>query len=316
MAYMTRILCVNHRDRACGVHQFFRRLTEPLLKSAKYDVYYIDPAQEFDFNHWYAQLAPDIVLFNFYTSATMSWLTLDKVRSLQCKTTCLFHEVPIDYMGFDHIFHQDPDAEERYGYTNLARPIPVFPRHTASTASNRTDARPIISSFGFGLGGKGFDRVVSRVCAEFDSALIRLNIPYAKFGDESGNGARSWAIHARQAITKPGIELQVTHEFMDEDRLLEWLAQSDINCFFYDENYGRGISGTTDYALAVGKPISITKSWQFKHLWLRDESLLLDNTSLVDSLARGVDHLEKFHEIWNDTAVVQSFEKGFERVLQ
>lgn len=305
------VLFVNHRDRQCGVFQFFKRLSEPVLKSVAFDAYYIDPGQEAEFDHWLSLLAPKIVVFNFYTSATMPWLTPQKVQQvkMRAKTACVFHEVPIEHMGFDLIYYQDPDSTD--GGIALARPIPTY------TKNGYLDHDiPVIGSFGFGLGGKGFTRLIDLVCEQFEYAHIRLNIPYAKFGDENGQGARSWAQSAREHLTNSGITLEVTHEFLDEPQLLNWLAHNDINCFCYDENYGRGISGTIDYALAVRRPIAITQSWQFKHIWSRDDSLLVENYKLPYIIDRGVSHLEKFHNEWGDAAVLAAFEKGFHQLVQ
>ena len=304
------VLCVNHRDKQCGVHQFFKRLTEPLLKSQNFDVYYIDPGDVSEFDYWLAQINPSIILFNYYTGATMPWLTPQKVSALKARAKCLcvFHEVNIDHMGFDLIFHQDPtNTDERF--VNLARPIPTF---KSFYDDNDT---PMIGSFGFGLGGKGFTRLTALVSQQFERAHIRINIPFAKFGDENGQGARDWAKSARDCLTNENVTLEVTHDFMDEPQLLDWLAHNDINCFLYDENYGRGISGTLDYALAVRRPIAITKSWQFKHIWHYDDSFLVENHQIPHILDRGVSHLEKFHHIWGDTAVRESFEKGFNRFV-
>lgn len=304
------ILCVNHRDTQCGVHQFFKRLTTPLLKSEKYAVHYIDPAEEHEFHYWCEQLKPDIILYNFYTAATMPWLTPQKIAAWKSRflQTCLFHEVPLTHMPFDLIFHQDP-SDTSTTYHKLARPIPVY------TADRRTvNAVPTFGSFGFGLGGKGFTRLCSLVSQQFDRANIRLNIPYAYFGDRDGIGARQWVQQCQACITNPNIQLFATHDFMNEPQLLDWLEGNDMNCFLYDENYGRGISGTLDYALAVRRPIAITKSWQFKHVWSIDDSFLVETHSFADIYNKGVNHLEKFHVLWNNDAVRRSFERGFDTI--
>jgi len=83
------------------------------------------------------------------------------------------------------------------------------------------------------------------VSAEFNSAELCINIPYAKFGDESGAGAHSWAKQIREHCS-PTIDLSVTHDFFSQDQLLDWLSDSDLLAFLYDQNGGRGISGTTD----------------------------------------------------------------------
>jgi hypothetical protein len=314
MADLKTILCINHRDTQCGVHQFFKRLTAPLIASKKYNVYYIDPAEESEFHYWCEQLKPDIILYNFYTSATMPWLTPEKIASWRTrfKQTCLFHEVPIAHMGFDLVFHQDPD-DTMTPYYKLARPIPIYTPDVYTTYIS--NPYPVIGSFGFGLGGKGFGRIAALASQQFEKAHLRFNIPYAHFGDIDGRGAHDWARHIIGCVTNENITVEISHDFMDEPQLLHWLAQNDMNAFLYDENYGRGISGTLDYALAVRRPIAITKSWQFKHIWNIDNSFLVENNTLDSILQRGVGHLEKFHTLWGDTPVRESFERGFDTLV-
>lgn len=307
------VLFVNHREKNCGVAQFGARLYAPLTKSKKYDTYYIDIENADEFDHWKTQLNPAIIVFNFYTAATMGWLTPEKAFALKssCKTAGIFHEVSISHMRFDLIFHQDPGFTGDWAIP-LARPIPTFIKPASFYLDNNN---PVIGSFGFGLGGKGFTRLAALVSQQFAYAHLRINIPYAHFGDSDGRGAQDWARQIRACSFNPNITLEITHDFMDEPQLLNWLAHNDMNAFLYDSNGGRGISGTTDYALAVRRPIAITRSDQFHHLFNIDDSFTVENNTLPDILTRGINHLEKFHTMWGDAAVVASFEAGFDKII-
>jgi hypothetical protein len=304
------VLFVNHKQENCGVYQLFKRLTAPVILA--HDTYfYIETNEEWEHDYWVEQLKPDIVVYNFYFSgSTMPWLTNEKVAQQRgrFKQLCLFHEGNIDDKGFDLILHQNPvNIDTRY--FNLPRPIPEYlPRNQ----THMKNVIPVIGTFGFGLGGKGFTRVVETVNAEFDQAIIRMNIPYAHFGDADGTGARWWA-NASKALAKPGIEVIVTHDMLPERRLLDFLANNDINAFLYDDNIGRGISGTLDYALAVHKPIAITKSWQFQHMW-NDVMIIEPDNGLKDIMAAGTAHLDKYHKKWNTQSLIQAFNQAFERV--
>jgi len=306
------VLFVNSREKACGVHQFFYRLTKPMMTSIKYQCYYIDPDQEWEFNHWVTQLNPTIIVYNFYFSGQqMPWLTSDIIRRNResgRKQLCIHHEGSVLDKGFDMILHQDPFNTDPQ-YFNLSRPIPEY--HN----THCTNDKVTIGSFGFGLGGKGFGRLVETVCNEFDTAHIKLSIPFAHFGDPTGTGATWWANHARSLLTKPGITLNITHNLMPENELLDFLASNDMNCFLYDGNGGRGISGTTDYALAVYRPIAITMSDQFKHLWKQDDSFVVEKHSLREILQRGNTPLDKFRAMWSTDKLVDSFEQAFNLIL-
>lgn len=302
------VLFVNHLQHNCGVYQFFKRLTAPLIQN---NWYYIETNHEWEHDYWIQQLNPDIVVYNFYFSgATMPWLTDYKVAQQKgkFKQVCLFHEGNIDNKGFDLILHQDPTNTDTR-YHNLPRPIPEYTN--AHTYTN--NGIPVIGTFGFGLGGKGFRRLVEQVNSEFDRAIIRMNIPFAYFGDMNGNGARWWA-SVSKAAAKDGIDVHVTHDMLPEQQLLDFLYGNDINCFFYDDNIGRGISGTLDYALAVYKPIAITRSWQFKHMW-NDDIILSEDNNIHSIMARGIQPLYQYHDMWNITAMRQAFNEAFTKIL-
>lgn len=301
------VLFVNHLQHNCGVYQFFQRMTKPVVDSSS-TYYYIETNSEWEHDYWINQLKPDIVVYNFYFSgATMPWLSNHKIVSQKSKfkQLCLYHEGSLDDKSFDLILHQNPYNEDTR-YINLPRPIPHY------TGTIPINDIPVIGTFGFGLGGKGFTRVVETVVREFETARIRMNIPFAYFGDNNGDGARWWA-NACHSLTRPGIDLQITHDLLPESQLLEFLAGNDINCFFYDANLGRGISGTLDYALAVNRPIAITKSDQFKHMW--NDIHMIEQHTLREIINRGTKHLQQYHTLWNDIVMIDTFNKAFNLVL-
>lgn len=303
---MRTVLFVNSREKNCGVHQYFARLTRPLIDETKRQ-FYIDIDTKHEFDYWCSELHPTIVIYNHYAGAALPWLSREVVDSNRnkFKQAGIYHELPLDHLGFDIILHQDPTATDTFQHIPLTRPIPVYKNNYEYSPI------PIFTSFGFGLGGKGFSRLANIVNKEYDRAIIRLHIPFATFGDKSGQGAYSWINDARSKITKPGIELQATHHFLSEDDLLDLLAQSACNCFFYDENYGRGLSGTLDYALAVKRPFAITKSWQFKHIWSITDAMLIENNSLSDIIAMGIGYLDIFHNLWSPEKLIQKFDEIF-----
>lgn len=310
---MSKVLFVNHRTKACGVQQFGNRYYTAFHESKKYDVSYIDIDNLSEFEYWAGQIQPAAVIWNFYSGQTMPWLSREVIDSYhsKLKQLCIYHELPLEDKNFDLILHQDPNNLDQFAHWSLPRMIPQIERYgILEPLTARTDPRPVFGSFGFGLGGKGYGTLAARVNEEYDEAILRLHIPFAAFGDPTGSGAQFWVAEARKYITKPGIELIVDHEFWPEIQLLGWLYQNDCNCFLYDGNYGRGLSSSTDYALAVHRPIAITQSSQFRHLWSIDDSFSVENHSLHEILAMGTDHLDKFHELWSQAALVESFEQA------
>lgn len=300
---MISILLINHREKQCGVQAYGKRLFEPALSSARYDCNYIDIDNEVECQYWINQIQPRIIVYNYYNGTTMPWLSQGFLDAQSVKQLCIFHEVPID-LRFDGIVCQDP-TDINPSWHKIARPIPLY------TNTEPFPDVPTFGSFGFGLGGKGFGSIIDRVQEEYDRAIIKINIPFAAFGDANGRGAGDWARYCHTRIQKPGLELRITHDFFEEKDLLDFLAGNTCNCFFYEQNYGRGISGTLDYCLAVDRPIAITKSHQFKHFWQNSKACLIEGQSLQQIISAGTEPLALYHSMWGFTNVLQDWESIF-----
>ena len=174
---------------------------------------------------------------------------------------------------------------------------------------------PTIGCFGFGTQGKGFDKVVARVQAEYDHALIRMHMPAATFGDADGAGVAAAERQCHGLLTKPGIELRITHDFLDQEQLLDFLAGNTINAFFYDEISGRGISSVTDHALASGRPIAINRCSMFRHLFGARPSICIEDSSLREIAAQGIVPLQPFRDEWTETNLRWDYERIVAQML-
>lgn len=307
---MNRILFVNHRQPVCGVQAMGSRYYRNLAETTRYETFYIDVERQDEFEYWLNELQPQAVVWNFYSGATMPWLSNELIASGKdtYKQLAIYHELPLENKGFDLILHQDPNSTDNFLHWNLPRSIPKYDQVFAEPEV------PTFGSFGFGLGGKGFARLVKMVSQEYDDARIHLHIPFAAFGDAQGVSAHAHADQARGEAFKAGIELTIDHDFWEEEKLLDWLANNTCNAFLYDPHHGRGISGTLDYALAVNRPIAITRSFQFKHIWEIDDSFTVENKTLRDVISMGTAHLGRFRAMWSREAFVSSFENALESV--
>jgi len=74
-------------------------------------------------------------------------------------------------------------------------------------------------------------------------------------------------------VSKDGVKLVTSHEFLEKEQLLDFLAQNTLNAFFYDRCEGRGISSAIENALAVHRPIAITRSNMFRHVLSENPSI-------------------------------------------
>jgi SAM-dependent methyltransferase len=342
---MMNVLFINSRVQECGVHQFGLNLARVLgatraevggQKSEDGCYRYCEPATDDELLAAISTYSADILLYNFYP-CTMQWVTLqtlNKVRALGLKQLTIFHETPVT--GFDAFIYPDPTFVETSRQLNdwlpIGRPLPKAmaegggqksevgkkkgkkaKRPTGPLLQERV---PIIGSAGFGFGWKGHVRLVEKVVAEFEKAKIRLHLPFAKFGDADGIQAKAIAEECRTRRAFSNIELEISHDFMEPDKLVEWLAGNDLNAFLYDDtDRSRGIASTIDHALAARRPIAVTRSWMFRHLW-DVEGIFVEDSPLSAIMARGIEPLRPIYERFSDEKVRAQVEEVIGRIGQ
>src|ERR1019366_3725239 len=168
-----------------------------------------------------------------------------------------------------------------------------------------------VGSFGFGTPNKGFEKLVSKVQNEFNEAVIRLNIPYADFGDSEGLNARRIANNCRKLITNKNIELEISHEFLQDADLLDFLAANSMNVFMYEDKGGRGLSSALDMALAANKPVAVSNCPMFRHLLNACPFVNADEYSLKQILTHNIDDVNKISKDWNK----ENLQWEYERIL-
>jgi SAM-dependent methyltransferase len=309
MGVAVPILFVSHSKARCGVHQFGRNVAEALRASRRYDFQYVECGSPDDLRQALSRVRPVAVVFNYYPS-TLPWLRRRHLREIAVPHLGILHEVTqkvADAAGdwrFDYWIAPDPTLL-------LSNPLVFKTGRLVPRFAERPAAPPVttIGSFGFGLGGKGFERLIDTVQEQFDEAVIRLHIPYADFGDSSGAGARAIAATCRARLRKPRIRLELSHDFLSQEALLAFLAGNTLNAFFYEEQRGRGIASVTDHALAVGRPIAITRSTMFRHLWDLRPSICVEEAPLPEIIARGTSALDRRAAEWSPENLVWDYER-------
>lgn len=302
---MPNILFVNSSQPQCGVHQFGKRTYNIIKHSSKYSFPYITDLSQY--KPTYDVYQPEAVIFNYHPS-TIDWVNTEFLASINIPKIALYHEVPIT--GFDYYIHLDPTRFE--DEKNFTTGRPLFEYNNTFPVPEI----PTIGSFGFGFDNKGWDKIIQKVNEEFDEAIIRFHIPYAHFGDSDGVNARRIANQLREHNRKENIRIEITHHFMSDEDLLDFLAQNTINCFFFDNMYGRGISSSTDYALSVERPIAITgQSWMFRHIRNNFPTICIEYAPLRWIMENG-DVLQNYRKLWSNENLIQDYERILDEILK
>lgn len=319
---MYKVLFINHSTQQCGVHQIGKRTGFALEKyGSKYNFFYREANSSHEFYSHYNAIQPQFVIFNYYPS-TLPWYHEIKSDSSFIKIG-IWHEL-------SHIWGNNlPEALQTFDYGIILDPTYRNSEYDQPTGREKifTVGRGIpeftyrelpkdltIGSFGFAIGGKGYERIITQVQSEFDECKIRLHIPFATFGDPNGINALETVKRCKELIYKSGIELEITHEFLAEDKLLDWLSDNSLNAFFYDGYLGRGISSTIDYALAVRRPIAITSSAMMRHLHPTDPSIRIEETTIKEIINNGFRPLESFYKKWTLPNLTKEYEDIIEKI--
>ena len=148
---------------------------------------------------------------------------------------------------------------------SVPRVVPRFPDH-------RNNNHPVwVGTFGFPSPWKALDDIVRMMNDEYPEAVFRLNFAPASHQDGTGlqEMMESFANDLR-GIAKPGIEIRFSQEYMDQDRLIKWLAQNSVNVFLAKEQRsietGGALLASTDMAIAARKPIMVSPTLEARHL--------------------------------------------------
>jgi hypothetical protein len=156
-------------------------------------------------------------------------------------------------------------------------------------------------SFGFGFLNKGFHRVIEMVNRQYDKAVIKLLITRGHYVPDAFTTEALAA--CKQVPCKEGIHVMIYEDFVEEEELLFFLQQNDMNLFLYDRMEGRGISSTIDYALSARKPLGISDSDMFRHIYA--DAICVHKTSLEECRKASTGYCSKFLEMHSHANLVQ-----------
>jgi hypothetical protein len=311
---MKKILFISRKAERCGVADYGRRVNAALQKSSLFETHWAEVETEADYINWYNKVMPDLVLYNYYP-VILPFVTdtfLAPIRNVPHVT--VYHEVGL-YFHPDAIIDIDSTREDIPEQNYFTSPRPLF--ENMDLKDFPPNEVPTIGSFGFGFPDKNFPKIAELVCSQFDRAKIRLNTPFATFGDSDGNTARGEVEKMRRIIADSGkdVELEVTHDFLEHTDLLNFLKQNDINIFLYDPHNTRSLSGSIDYALSVRKPIGISRSWMFRHINWVTPSIFVDERPLKDIIADGIEPLKPIYEKHSNKALLEKYEYALTTIL-
>lgn len=311
---MKKILFISRKAERCGVADYGRRVNSALQKSSLFETHLAEIETPQEYAEWYNKILPDLVLYNYYP-VILPFVTDDFIAPIRhIPHVTVYHEVGFAFHP-NAIIDIDSTKEDKPEENYFTSPRPLF--EDVDFKDFPPNEVPTIGSFGFGFPDKNFPKIAELVCSQFDKAKIRLNTPFATFGDAEGDRAKAEVEKMKQIIANSGkdVELEVTHDFLEHEDLLNFLRQNDINVFLYDPHQTRSLSGSIDYALSVRKPIGISRSWMFRHINWVTPSIYVDERPLKDIIADGIEPLKPIYERHSNKALLEKYEYALTKIL-
>lgn len=339
MFTMQTALFVTHKKKRCGVYEFGAQVFQAIAGSAKYKFVKAECDSLPELLQSIERHRPDVIIYNYHPSV-MPWLCTrvtkgvyrNAIAGLKPLQIGVIHEVTQEVADtatayrnsfvlgssnkklnslFDFYIAPDPTLLLKNPLVfKTGRLVPEF------SASVPPPSVFTVGSFGFATPKKGFEKIVQKVQEEFDQAVIRLNMPPADFGDKDGVRARASAERCREIIHKKGIRLEVSHDFFNEEQLLKFLAGNSMNVFMYEDAGGRGISSAVDNALAVKRPVAVTRCSMFRHILSARPTVCVDDSSLRQIYDNGFAPLEKIAQHWDKAHLVWDYERILDLALK
>lgn len=335
---MKTILFVTHKPKKCGIYEFGKNIFNVISSSEKYKFVKAECTSLKELNSEIENNQPQAIIYNYHPSV-MPWMVSKISRGLYRNNVADIHIIQI---GIIHEITQEvADTATGYSTTFILGPSQkkinsLFDFYIAPDPtlllknplvfktgrlipeyknSFPTPGIATIGSFGFGTPNKGFEKLVSKVQDEFDEAVIRLNIPPADFGDSDGSNARKIAENCRLIIKKENIQLDISHNFLNDIELLDFLALNSINVFMYEDTGGRGLSSALDNALAVDRPIAVSDSAMFRHILHTDALVRVNDLPLESIIQNGIGALKGITKDWNKENLKWEYDRILDAVF-
>jgi glycosyltransferase involved in cell wall biosynthesis len=303
------VLFVNSPVENCGIHQYGNNEYTYLKKSDKLNVDYIKASSIRDIDEKIKTKDYKVIIFNFYQNL-FNFINVNHRHFPNHACVAILHEVNSESLDaykdgfFQRFIYADPTLE-----TN--NPLVIKMNRVIPNYDNKYSAPeiPTIGSIGFGYVRKGYDVLIDKVQEEFDEAIIKLHIPANGVIDASGVEARNYAQMCRNGIKKNGIKLEVNHDFLTHEELLDFMAKNSMNAFLYKPDNIIGVSSSTDHGITVRRPVAITKTNLFKHLHNLTPSILVEENSLKTIIENGLKPFEDMYKNSTEERHVENMEK-------
>jgi hypothetical protein len=304
---MIKVLFLNHQHVECGVYQIGRRIFNLACKSEKVLYYYRDVSSWTEYKLAVNETKPDYIIYNWHWDR-MPWLRdIDITEQPNIKHYFIYHDGSMMNVYDKYlIFGAMPPSNVVFPEgKSILLPRPLY-EYKGDYPINDVIT---VGSFGFAFNHKKFHTVAPYVGSQFENAIVNLHFTNPYFGDTPGNKLAD-IISLCFSTCPANVKLYITTNFMEDNKVLSFLAGNDINLFLYDVSLQNpGISSAIDYALSVRRPIAVSNNMMFRHIITKD--ILVERRTLKQILDNGTAPLERYYSEWSTNNFKEAMENLF-----
>ena len=289
----TKKLFINTVIQSCGVYQYGLRLFNILNVNNDFD--YIESITPESFS----QIPFDkyhVCIYNFHPQIS-PWF--DNIH--------FFNQIPnLMYIVHDTYVKCTNEQSRAIDTTpinpqGIPRPLFISP----NSKDRITGGLPVIGSFGYASPRKKFDKIIELVHRDFpDGAHIRIQTTKAFYDPSTPD-----EIYAKcnSLMVNPKITLDFITETYSDQQIFDFLQSNDLNVFLYDSSPVCGCSSVLDFAIPAGRPIAISDSNIFRHIY--SDSICAYKRSLKDIINDGTEYIRQFQDKWSAKNLTNTFNK-------
>jgi len=333
-----KILFVSHRKTQCGVYEFGKNIINVLKNSKQYEFIKIECSSLKSLHKAIEKNKPNAIIYNYHP-LTMPWITTkilsklykNNISSIKIPQIGIIHEITQNISDTATTYKNKYLFDNDYKLINslfdfyiAPDPTLLLKNHSVYKTGRLVSSYqnnflppliPTVGSFGFAMPRKNFEKIVQLVQREFDEAIIKFNIPVADFIDKNSANTENIEEKCKKLITKPKIKLIITHDFLNTENILNFLAQNTLNVFLYENDTESGISSAIDMAISAKRPIAISKSSMFRHIFNTSPSICIENCDLKTIIKNGFVPLQKYYNEWNANNLLWDYERILNSIL-
>lgn len=278
-------LFINTTQKSCGVYQYGVRLFNILNKDNEYDYTECTTLEKFldiKFNKYI------VCIYNYHPSIAGSWLDytyFNKIPNLMY----IYHDRVIHNVNISKMIDTTP-------INDRGIPRPLYIDKAITRIQHTEQNKPVIGSFGYASRRKNFDKIINLVHRDFpDGAHVRIQTTKAYYDYHQPNHIYE---RCMSEMKNANISLEFITDTYSEEQIFNFLCSNDLNVFLYDEGHpGAGCSSVLDFAISSNRPIAISDSNMFRHVY--SDSICAYKRSLKDIMNDGTEYIQQFQDKWS-----------------